>query len=498
MRIDRILVQGLRGAISHGIYRFRTRGQTAYTGPVFHRAGRPVSLRQRLMGGFLTVSALVAAAGFGVTVMATPTPYARTAGGGKPGLIETLSPTENPTVISSLSSEQWSHSALGVDSGAHDSLLQDPYRLKIEIAAGDTLMSVLLKAGLDQPTAYSLVESLSTAFDPRHLRPKQSMEVTLLPTLEGIASNVVELQFHPDNLRSITVRKTESGYVAAEDVRDLSDHIVRTDGIIDSSLYVAARDAGVPLQVLGSLINIFSYDVDFQREIQQGDQFSLMFNERRTDEGEPVDFGDIVLAEMTVGGIVKRFYRFEDDTGRTDYYDAKGQSVRRALLRTPIEGARISSGFGKRKHPILGYNKMHKGLDFAAPTGTPIFAAGDGVVEVAGWNGGYGRYVRIRHNGTYKTAYAHLSRIDSRLKPGARVDQRQIIGYVGTSGQSTGPHLHYEVHLNGSQTNPLGVKLPTGKTLKGGELARFERIRAEAESQYAAIEPRTQVAQAID
>ncbi|MBO6838055.1 MAG: M23 family metallopeptidase, partial [Alphaproteobacteria bacterium] len=190
--------------------------------------------------------------------------------------------------------------------------------------------------------------------------------------------------------------------------------------------------------------------------------------------------------------------QFQDDDGRIDYYDAKGQSVRRALLRTPVEGARISSGFGKRKHPILGYTKMHKGLDFAAPSGTPIYAAGDGVVEAAGWNGGYGRYIRIRHNGTYSTAYAHLSRIDSRIKPGARVDQRQIIGYVGTSGRSTGPHLHYEVHVNGRQTNPLGVKLPTGKTLAGAELARFERVRAEIEQQYAAIEPRTQVAQIVD
>ena len=464
---------------------------------VTHRAGNPVSKRRRLMTGLLTLSGLSLAAGLGITMMSEPSiPMNRAVATSES--YDALIPSASGTISSVKLSEQWELAALGSDSTAHDDLLTQPYTVNIEIASGNTLMSVLLDIGLDRATAYSLVQSLSEAFDPRHLRPGQTMDVSMVPTVEGSIGKVTALAFHPDGLRTINVTESEDGYTAVEDMRELSDHIVRADGEIDSSLYVAARHAGVPNAVLGSLINIFSFDIDFQREVQPGDRFSLMFQERRTDEGQTVDYGDIMMAEMTVAGTIKRFYRFEDDEGRSDYYDSKGQSVRRALLRTPVEGARISSGFGKRFHPILGYNKMHKGLDFAASTGTPIYAAGDGVVEMAGWNGGYGRYIRIRHNGTYKTSYAHLSRIDSRIKSGARVDQRQIIGYVGTSGRSTGPHLHYEVHVNNKQVNPQGVKLPTGKTLKGAELARFESLRDKLESQYAAVEPRTQVAQAME
>ncbi|WP_421880264.1 peptidoglycan DD-metalloendopeptidase family protein [Pacificispira sp.] len=452
------------------------------------------------MAGGLSLAGLIGAASFAVTVMATPTPSddsSETVMGAATPSAALLPMTETPRPDSPLAAN-WDRASLGVDSEAQSELLNRPYSIEIEIAPGDTLMSVLQDAGIDRPVAYRAIEALSEVFDPRGLRPKQTMEVDIMPPLPNGVSRLAELRFHPDGLRDVIVSPEGEGFTATESVRSLTDHVVRTDGQIDSSLYVAARDAGVPVRVLGSLINIFSFDVDFQREVQPGDRFSLMFSEKRTDDGETVDFGSILVAEMTVGGTLKRFYQFQDDDGRIDYYDAKGQSVRRALLRTPVEGARISSGFGKRKHPILGYTKMHKGLDFAAPSGTPIYAAGDGVVEAAGWNGGYGRYIRIRHNGTYSTAYAHLSRIDSRVKPGARVDQRQIIGYVGTSGRSTGPHLHYEVHVNGRQTNPLGVKLPTGKTLAGAELARFERVRAEIEQQYAAIEPRTQVAQIVD
>lgn len=450
----------------------------------------------------LTLTGLLGVATFTATVMATPTP---------PGDFSTGDFTANTTVSEdsmallpvtggrpseAFMSEQWDQAAMGVDSAANSSLLNQSYTVSMEIAPGDTLMSVLLTAGIDRTTAHTLVQSLSEVFNPRGLRPKQTLDLTILPAFAQKPASVEALNFHPDGLREFVVTRTQDGYQSAELLRPVNDHIVRSEGTIDSSLYTAARSAGVPMPVLGSLINIFSFDVDFQREVQPGDSFALMFSESRTDEGETVDFGDILLAEMSVNGTLKRFYRFVDDDNRLDYYDEKGQSVRRALLRTPVEGARISSGFGARKHPILGYTKMHKGLDFAAPTGTPIYAAGDGVVEVAGRNGGYGRYIRIRHNGTYSTAYAHLSRIDSRVKAGARVQQRQIIGYVGTSGRSTGPHLHYEVLVNGKQTNPLGVKLPTGKTLTGAELARFQRLRSEIESQYAAIEPTTQVAQA--
>lgn len=397
-----------------------------------------------------------------------------------------------------LISSPWAGASLGVDSDAHSPLLHEPYTVSLEVDSGDTLMSMLTAVGIDRMTAYGAIDALSDVFDPRGLRPRQSLELTLLPPIPTGRAPVQTMTFSPDPLRDIVVAPFEGGFRAVESTRAVEEFPMRADGRIDSSLYVAAQEAGVPPTVLGDLIHIFSFDVDFQREIQPGDRFSLLFSERRTDTGETVGHGDIQLAEMTVNGKDKRFYRFVDESGIADYYDAKGRSVRRALLRTPVDGARISSGFGARKHPILGYTKMHKGMDFAAPSGTPIYAAGDGVIEVAGWNGGFGRYIRIRHNGTYSTAYAHLSRIDSRVKPGARVRQRQVIGYVGTSGRSTGPHLHYEVHVNGKQVNPRGVKLPTGKELEGSELARFERMRSEIDTKYAAAEARTQVATVPD
>ena len=182
-----------------------------------------------------------------------------------------------------------------------------------------------------------------------------------------------------------------------------------------------------------------------------------------------------------------RLYRHETSDGEVDYFDAKGRSSRKALIMTPIDGARISSGFGRRKHPILGYTKMHRGTDFAAPSGTPVYAAGNGVVEKAGRNGGYGQYIRIRHNGTYKTAYAHLSGYARGITSGARVKQGEVIGYVGTTGRSTGPHLHYEVLLENKQINPKKLNLPSGRTLTGKELARFNAARGALENRYATL-----------
>ena len=197
--------------------------------------------------------------------------------------------------------------------------------------------------------------------------------------------------------------------------------------------------------------------------------------------------GDIVYAAMTLSGKRMELYRFTPKSGNTDYLDPKGDSVRKTLMRTPIDGARLSSGYGMRKHPILGYTKMHRGVDFAAPRGTPIYAAGDGTVEVAGRKGAYGKYVRIRHNSTYKTAYAHMSRYGKGIKKGKRVKQGQIIGYVGSTGRSTGPHLHYEILVNGRQINPRRVKLPSGEKLKGQDLEAFAQARAEIDAVRAEI-----------
>jgi len=211
-----------------------------------------------------------------------------------------------------------------------------------------------------------------------------------------------------------------------------------------------------------------------------------MFERFHDDSGEAVKLGNILFAALTLSGTEYRLYRHTMKDGTVDYFNQHGDSVKKALLRTPIDGAKLTSGFGARRHPILGYTRMHRGVDFGAPAGTPVMAAGDGVIEKAGINSGYGNYVAIRHNGQFKTAYAHLSRFGKGISPGRRVRQGDIIGYVGSTGLSTGPHLHYEVLQNDEQVNPTGVRLPTGIKLKGPDLTLFAAARARLELQMAA------------
>ena len=245
------------------------------------------------------------------------------------------------------------------------------------------------------------------------------------------------------------------------------------------------------------LIRAYSYSIDFQRDIQPGDQFEVLFDQEVNENGDVVRSKGVRFAMLTVSGQEIPIYRFETEHG-TDYYDPSGESIRRLLMRTPIDGARMSSGFGMRQHPILGYSRMHQGVDFAAPTGTPIYAAGNGVVEMAGWNGGYGNFVRIRHSGGIKTAYAHLNDFKSGLSQGDRVSQGDVIGYVGTTGQSTGPHLHYEVLRNGEQVDPMSLDLPTGDVLEGDERERFNHYVASVDRQFAELVPETQVAESAE
>ena len=246
-------------------------------------------------------------------------------------------------------------------------------------------------------------------------------------------------------------------------------------GTINSSLYKSAVKLGMPENTLFEMVRLLGFSVDFQREIRKGDSFEVMFTkqidliENRIIDTKPINFVSIILS-----GHELNFFEYKDKYGYSGYYDKNGKSSKRTIMKTPINGARLSSKYGSRRHPVLGYTKMHRGIDFAAPRGTPVFAAGDGIVEKAGWNGSYGRYIRIRHTGTYKTAYAHLSGINKKIKTGKRVSQGKIIGYVGSSGRSTGAHLHYEVLLNNQQINPMRVKLPSGKNIPKKDLNRYK------------------------
>ena len=246
-------------------------------------------------------------------------------------------------------------------------------------------------------------------------------------------------------------------------------------GIIKSSLYKSAVKSGVPENTLFEMVRLLGFSVDFQREIRVGDSFEVIFT-KQIDllKNNIIDTKPISYISINLSGKQLSFFEYKDSYGFSKYYDENGKSSKRTLMKTPINGARLSSRYGNRKHPVLGYTKMHRGIDFAAPSGTPVFAAGDGIILKAGWNGSYGRYIKIRHIGAYQTAYAHLSRIHKKIKIGRRVSQGTIIGYLGSSGRSTGPHLHYEVILNNQQINPMNIKLPSGKNLSKKNLKSFK------------------------
>jgi murein DD-endopeptidase MepM/ murein hydrolase activator NlpD len=345
----------------------------------------------------------------------------------------------------------------------------------VTVSRGDTLMGILTGNGVDRGSAHEAVRSLGTVFDVRRLQIGQDITLTFQPGSDG--DQFLGLALRPSPERDVLVKlDDDGGFVAEEAERPLDQRDAYAGATIESSLYEAAVNADMPIDVLMDLVRVFSFDVDFQRDVQPGDRFEVLYDRYDDEFGEPVRNGEIRYAAMTLSGKTQSFYRFTPSSGLTDYFGPNGHSVRKTLMRTPIDGARLSSGFGKRKHPILGYTKMHKGSDFAAPTGTPIMAAGDGVVEVAGRNGAYGNYVRIRHNSEIKTAYAHASRFGKGIRPGARVRQGQIVAYVGTTGRSTGPHLHYEVLLGGRQVNPMSVKLPAGEQLAGKDLKKLQAL----------------------
>ena len=260
-------------------------------------------------------------------------------------------------------------------------------------------------------------------------------------------------------------------------------------GEIQSSLYVSALKEGMPKNTLLEMISLLGFSVDFQREIRKGDSFEIIFT-KKIDllKNIIIETNPITYVSLNLSGNKLNFFNYEDKYGLPQYYDENGKSSKRTIMRTPINGARLSSRYGNRKHPILGYTKMHRGLDFAAPSGTPVFAAGDGVIEKAGWNGSYGRYIRIRHTGTYKTAYAHLSGINKNVRIGKRVLQGKTIGYVGSSGRSTGPHLHYEVIKNNKQINPMNIKLPAGKNVPKKNIHNFKKHVQKIFNQKIALE----------
>ena len=256
--------------------------------------------------------------------------------------------------------------------------------------------------------------------------------------------------------------------------KNLSKVIVFKEGVIENSLYNTAINLGIKPNIIVEFARLYGFQVDFQRDIWKGDSFQIIYEQYENEDGSLIENGDIIFTNLNNQGDDLNLYKFELDKKEIDYFDENGKSMRKTLMKTPINGARLSSAFGKRKHPILGFTKMHTGTDFAAPTGTPIMASGDGIVTRAQWCGGGGNCVKIKHNSVYQTVYAHMSKFGRGIKKGVKVKQGQIIGYVGSTGLSTGPHLHYEVIENGRKINSQKLKLPSGKTLKGNQRKDFE------------------------
>jgi murein DD-endopeptidase MepM/ murein hydrolase activator NlpD len=364
----------------------------------------------------------------------------------------------------------------------------------LTVGRGDTLLALLIRAGLGGPEAHAAAAAITPHLPPRTLRPGQELHVfrSSDPT-RPLAALAIE----PSPDRRITVFANETGgFTASVEEVERVRHLVRAEGTITSSFYEDMTRASVPPALVMGLIRAFSNNLDFQRDIQAGDRFSVMFERWRDPDGGLMDHGDVIHAELHAAGKVHRIWRFERSGGRVEWFDENGISVRRSLLRTPLDAARISSGFGMRRHPILGYSRMHQGVDFAAPTGTPIFAAGEGRIAFAGTRGGYGTTVVINHAGGVSTLYAHLSAIQRGLRPGSLVRQGQVIGRVGSTGMSTGPHLHFEVRRNDRPLNPAMAQMMPPPRLGGAELAAFQRTRARAERQFAALAPGREVAMA--
>ena len=363
---------------------------------------------------------------------------------------------------------------------------------------GGTLAQALDRAGVGGADAKDVIAALATQVNPRRLSAGQLVELKFEP-IPGTQQRRLAAVTIPLDLDSTIVAKRagEAGFVARREDKALYAGSARVVGTIDDSLFVSAQAAGMPIRVIMDFIRLYSWDVDFQREIQPGDRFEVLFEQFHTEVDRAAQrgakVGEILYASLTIKGDDVRYYRYRAPVG-VDYFNAAGESVRKALLKTPLDGAKLTSGFGKRTHPILGYTRMHRGVDFAAPVGTPIVAAGNGTVEVAGTNGAYGNYVRLRHSGNYQTAYAHLSRFGSGVRMGRTIKQGQIIGYVGTTGLSTGPHLHYEIMVSGNQVNPVTVKFASGDKLNGRELAQFRRHVADVDARVAALPPLVKVA----
>lgn len=357
----------------------------------------------------------------------------------------------------------------------------------LKVRSGDSLGPLLQKNGLSGGQAYKVTQAFATVYKPQSVRVGHEFN------LHFNGETLEHLTFKPTVEKTVFVDLKGEDYEAREIAAEFKYETVGVKAQISNSLYLDATRLGAPDRVVQQFANIYEYSVDFQRDIQPGDEFEMFFEVARNRKGEIIKSGDLLYTSFSPRKKKLDYWLYTDSQGRENFYDEKGKTAKRKLRATPINGARLSSSYGRRKHPILGYRKMHTGVDFAAPRGTPILAAGSGTIERANRYGGYGNYIRIRHTDGYKTAYAHLKSFARGVRKDKYVKQDQVIGYVGTTGRSTGPHLHYEVHLNGKKINPRRLSQLSGKPLNKKEIPNFAKRRKEIEAMRMASETITAV-----
>lgn len=349
---------------------------------------------------------------------------------------------------------------------------------EIMVERGDSLVDIFVRAGLDKSSANTLYGKVKPFYNPSSLKAGQKVTVSLLVDSEDMKFISMESFILPeDSITRLIIEKDDNGeYTVRKEKDELIDEVNSIAGTIDGALSVSMRKAGISGKIIANFSNIFSRTVNFRKDIHKGDTFKIIYEQQINPQGQVVRTGNILYAALQMQKNLVELYRFKDSNGNVDYYTPKGLAMRRTLHRKPLahQAAPISSPFGKRYHPVLHQYKVHWGVDYAAPKGTPIYAAGDGVVQVAKFNGSYGNYVKIRHNTEYSTAYGHISIIARGIRPGVRVTAGQVIAYVGSTGRSTGPHLHYEIIQNGQRINPLTAKAAAGSDLSGKNLQNFK------------------------
>ena len=347
-------------------------------------------------------------------------------------------------------------------------------RIKHQIKYGETFDKILNNYAIDKEEIKEIKKSLSEKVNLNKMNTKQIIQFSLDQTVNRIKEFTFQISSKEKIYltRNIKDDKLNQKIISIK----LDKNIIFKENIILQSLYKSATDQNIPANTIVEFARIYGFQVDFQRDVRKRDKFQIMYEVFLNEKKEIIESGEILFANLKLSGQDNSLYYFNND-GNDGHYDKNGKSVQKALMKTPINGARLSSSFGMRKHPIDGFNKMHRGTDFAAPKGTPIMASGNGLIKKAGWCGGGGNCVKIRHNSTYETIYAHMSKFARGIKTGVRVKQGQTIGYVGSTGKSTGPHLHYEVIINGKKVNSQKLKLPSGKILKGEERKLFETTK---------------------